>query len=67
MSTETTKRGRGAYRGSMTPELERSALLQDPQVVAFARALERIDDPQQRACIAWLVLELAKEAKNTRK
>jgi hypothetical protein len=60
------KRKRGAYRVGLSPTSARNELLRDPQVAAFAEALAKIDDPMQRACIEWLVRELARDARNKR-
>lgn len=66
MSTDQ-KRGRGAYRVGMTAADVRAELLRDPDVAAFAEALAQIDDPVQRACVEWLVRELARDERNKRK
>lgn len=66
MSTDQ-KRGRGAYRVGMTAADLRAELLRDPEVAAFAEALAQIADPAQRACIEWLVQELARDERNRRK
>lgn len=66
MSTEQ-KRGRGAYRIGVTAADLRAELLRDPEVAAFAEALARIEDPAQRACVEWLVRELARDERNKRK
>ncbi len=58
MSSNNQGSRRGAYRiGDTSRDRE---LLRDPQVAAFAQALERIDDPKKLECLRWLVLELAR-------
>ncbi|MBP6013267.1 MAG: hypothetical protein KBA31_13660 [Alphaproteobacteria bacterium] len=64
MPTERGKKGRGAYRIDTAPTGDRrTELLRDPQVAAFVEAFNSIDDPRHRACIAWLILELAQQKK----
>lgn len=67
MSIERGKKGRGAYRIDTAPSGDRRAeLLRDPQVAAFVDAFNRIDDPRHRACVAWLIIELAQQKKENR-
>jgi hypothetical protein len=67
MPPTNRKRGhRGPYRARTageSPEPERDRMFDDPDVVAFAQALERISDPEKRACIEWLVRELARTSR----
>ena len=59
------KSKRGPYKVQNEPRSLRDPTpLDDPQVAAFARALEKIKDPEKRACIAWLVCELARHKKS---
>ena len=56
------KRGsrRGPYARAADRDAVRRELMKDPDVAAFAAALERISDSDKRACLEWLVVELAK-------
>jgi hypothetical protein len=59
-------KGRGPYRIAEVPMRDRDAeILGDPQAAAFAEALKRIGDPEQRALVAWLVQEFARQRKNS--
>ena len=50
---------RGAY--SIAKRSNDKLMLNDPDTRAFAEALEKIQDPEKRACLAWLVQELSKK------
>jgi Autoinducer binding domain len=63
-ATKEKDNGRGAYRVGIKSNGEREAMLDDPDVVEFAAALERIKDPEKRASIEWLVRELSPGKKN---
>jgi len=57
--TNRKRERRGAYRiGEHSEVATRDAILDDPEVAAFAEAVGRITDPKKRACIEWLVLEM---------
>jgi hypothetical protein len=51
---------RGPYARGADRAAARRELMKDPDVAAFAAALERISDADKRACLEWLVAELAK-------
>ena len=55
---------RGPYKVQSGPPSLRDPFLDDPETAAFAHALDQISDPKKRACIEWLVCELARHAKN---
>jgi hypothetical protein len=54
------RRHRGAY--SIAKRSSDELMLNDPETRAFAEALEKIQDPEKRACLAWLVQELSKKS-----
>jgi hypothetical protein len=51
---------RGPY--SIKKGLADSDILSDPETRAFAQAVEKIQDPEKLACLAWLVQELSKKS-----
>ena len=54
---------RGPYRAEGALTNRDAELLRDPEVAAFAAAFRDISDPKKRACVEWLVRELARENK----
>jgi hypothetical protein len=50
---------RGPY--SIAKRSNDELVLSDPETRAFAEALEKIQDPAKRACLAWLVQELSEK------
>jgi hypothetical protein len=54
---------RGPYRVEGASADRDAELLRDPEVAAFAAAFREISDPKKRACVEWLVRELARETK----
>lgn len=59
-TTDGKRPGRGPYRIGIGKKPTSDAIMDDPEVVEFADALQRITDPAKRACLEWLVLELAR-------
>ena len=58
MSNDSQSPRRGAYR--IAESARDRELLRDPDVAAFAKALEQIQDLKKIACLRWLVLELSR-------
>lgn len=59
--TDQRGTGRGPYRiGARRPQGVPDDPLRDPEVAAFAAAYLKITNLEQRACIEWLVTELAR-------
>ena len=54
------RRHRGPY--SIANRLNDEVMLKDPETRAFAEALEKIEDPEKLACLAWLIQELSKKS-----